>query len=289
MSSRSPPYYYNETVTKRLHNKLSDYETIVVSGVGQLLRPHSGLVKDTGYTINWADAIMKKRILVVEDDAAIRRGIVDAAEFAGYEVLEAADGDEGKRMAVRVGYDLLLLDLILPGPSGLEILAEVRLSRPAVPVIILTAKGAEADRVKGLTLGADDYVVKPFSVKELLARIEAVIRRSPERGSDVKKISFPGGVIDYSRHEVRFEDGDTNELSEKEMELVRYLAGNAGRAISRDEILRRVWRIDPSMIETRTIDMHIARLREKLGDDPSNPEILKTVRGKGYMWGVKRG
>ncbi len=227
---------------------------------------------------------MKKRILVVEDDAPIRQGIVDAAKFAGYEVLEAADGTEGMRMAVRVGYDLLLLDLVLPGPGGLEILAEVRTSRPAVPVIILTARGEENDRVKGLKLGADDYVVKPFSVKELLARIEAVMRRSPERGSDMKKIPFPGGVADLARHELRFEDGERCELSEREMELLRYLAGNAGRAISREEILRRVWRIDPDKIETRTIDMHIARLREKLGDDPAAPEIIKTVRGKGYMF-----
>ena len=227
---------------------------------------------------------MKKRILVVEDDAAIRRGIVDALAFAGYEPLETGDGNEGKRMAVRVGYDLLLLDLVLPGTSGLAILAEVRTCRPTVPVVILTARGEEADRVKGLTLGADDYVVKPFSIKELLARIEAVLRRSPERGSDVKKIALPGGVVDFRRHEVQFGDGDKLDLSVREMELLRYLAGNAGRAVSREEILRRVWRIDPDKIETRTIDMHVARLREKLRDDPDNPRIIATVRGKGYMF-----
>jgi len=230
----------------------------------------------------------KKRILVVEDDASIRQGIVDAAEYAGYDVLEAATGDDGMRMAVRVGYDLLLLDLVLPGPGGLQILAEVRTSRPSVPVIILTARGEESDRVKGLKLGADDYVVKPFSVKELLARIEAVMRRSPERGSDVKRIAFEGGTADFSRHEVRFDDGDIHELSEREMELLRYLAGNAGRAVSREELLRRVWRIDPDQVETRTIDMNIARLREKLGDDPSDPRIVKTVRGKGYMFAPYR-
>jgi len=231
---------------------------------------------------------MKKRILVVEDDAAIRQGIVDALDFAGYDVLEAADGNEGKRMGVRVGYDMLLLDLVLPGPGGLEILAEVRLTRPAVPVIILTARGEESDRVKGLTLGADDYVVKPFSVKELLARIEAVLRRTPERGSDVKTIAFPGGTADLSRCEVAFEDSETVSLSEREMELLRYLAGNAGRAISRDELLRRVWRIDPDRIETRTIDMHVARLREKLRDDPAEPHIIQTVRGKGYKFGTRK-
>jgi DNA-binding response OmpR family regulator len=227
---------------------------------------------------------MKKRVLVVEDDAAIRRGIVDALDFAGYETLEAANGTDGKRMAVRAGYDLMLLDLVLPGPDGLEILAETRTSRPTVPVIILTARGEESDRVKGLKVGADDYVVKPFSIKELLARVEAVLRRSPERALDVKTIAFPGGTVDTDRREIRYANGKAEELSEREMELIRYLAGNAGRAIAREELLRRVWRIDPDKIETRTIDMHVVRLREKLKDDPDEPQIIKTVRGKGYMW-----
>ena len=231
---------------------------------------------------------MKRRILVVEDDAAIRRGIVDSLEFAEYEVFEAANGNDGKRMAVRVGYDLLLLDLVLPGPGGLEILAEVRTTRPTVPVIILTARGDESDRVKGLNLGADDYVVKPFSVKELLARIEAVIRRSPERSPEIRNVAFPGGMVDLNRREIRFDNDTREELSEREVDMIHYLAGHAGRAISREEILRRVWRIDPARIETRTIDMHIARLREKLGDDPAEPQILVTVRGKGYMFGVSR-
>jgi len=232
---------------------------------------------------------MSTRILVVEDDSAIRRGIVDAATFAGYEVFQAANGDDGMRMAVRVDVDLLLLDLVLPGRTGLEILAEVRTCRPTLPVIILTALGAEDDRIKGLRLGADDYVVKPFSVKELLARIEAVLRRSPERSSDVKTIRFPGGKADTDRRELQFDDGERRELSERELELLRYLAGNAGRAISREELLRRVWRMDPKGIETRTIDMHVARLREKLRDDPSHPQTLVTVRGKGYMFTPYRG
>jgi DNA-binding response OmpR family regulator len=231
---------------------------------------------------------MKKRILVVEDDRAIRQGIVDALDFAGYDVIEAADGTEGMRAGVRAGYDLMLLDLVLPGPDGLQILAEVRLTRPTVPVIILTARGEEQDRVKGLTVGADDYVVKPFSVKELLARIEAVLRRSPERATDVKKIDFRGGEADLVRREVRLGSGKKREeLSEREVEILRYLAGNAGRAVTRDELLRRVWRIDPDNIETRTVDMHVARLREKLGDDAEEPKIILTVRNKGYMFAGK--
>lgn len=224
------------------------------------------------------------RVLVIEDDAAIRQGVVDALRFHGYEPLEAARGDTALEMAVKVGCDLILLDLVLPGRGGLEILKEVRATRPTLPVIILTARGEEADRVQGLQLGADDYVVKPFSVKELLARIEAVLRRSPERPSDLSRLNFPGGVVDLSRCEVQFKDGKRYELSQREMELLRYLGCNAGRAISREEILARVWRISPTGVDTRTIDMHIARLREKLRDDADSPKVIVTVRGKGYMW-----
>lgn len=227
----------------------------------------------------------KRMILVVEDDAAIRQGIVDALGFDGYRVREAADGNTGRTEALQAPCDLVLLDLVLPGMGGLEILEEVRKSRPSLPVIILTARGDEEDRVRGLKLGADDYVVKPFSVKELLARVQAVLRRTPERPSDLSRIPFCGGTFDMNRCEVRFDDGGKDELSEREMELLRYLAVNPGRAVSRDEILERVWRINPrSVVETRTIDMHIARLREKLRDDPSEPRIILTVRGRGYRF-----
>jgi DNA-binding response OmpR family regulator len=222
--------------------------------------------------------------LVVEDDAAIRRGLVDALRFAGYDVLEAASGQEGLTRALRATFDLLLLDLILPGPSGFEILKAVRAARPTLPVIILTARGEEHDRVEGLRLGADDYVVKPFSVRELLARVDAVLRRSPERPHHVDKVRLPNGVADLARREVRFNDGERAELSEREVELLRYLASHPDRAISRDEILLRVWRLEQRHFETRTIDMHVAHLREKLRDDPEQPRVLLTVRGKGYMF-----
>lgn len=227
-----------------------------------------------------------RTILTVEDDAAIRRGIVDALRFAGYEPREAATGDVGMKLATETSYDLLLLDLVLPGCDGLEILRAVRQLRPTQPVIVLTARGDESDRVAGLRLGADDYVVKPFSVKELLARVEAVLRRSPERPNDVDKLHFPGGIACLARNEVVFDDGSRADLSEKEVDLLRYLASNAGRAISREELLRRVWQLDPRNLETRTIDMHITRLREKLRDDPQEPHVLLTVRGKGYMFGA---
>jgi DNA-binding response OmpR family regulator len=227
----------------------------------------------------------RQRILVIEDDAAIRRGIVDALRFEGYETREAHDGRQGMSLALEMGCDLVLLDLVLPGPSGLEILAAVRGSRPTLPVIILTAMGDESDRVKGLRLGADDYVVKPFGVSELMARVEAVLRRSPQRPSDVAQANVPGGVVDFSRREVRFQDGRRESLSERETELIRYLVLNPRRVISRDELLRSVWRLEPRGLSTRTIDMHVTRLREKLGDDPEDPQVILTVRGKGYMFG----
>lgn len=220
-----------------------------------------------------------KQILVVEDDAAIRRGIVDALKFEGYGTHQAATGKTGLDLAIRLDCDLLLLDLVLPEMEGLEVLAEVRRVRPTLPVVILTALGDESDRVKGLRLGADDYVVKPFSVKELLARVEAVLRRTPGRPSDVDRVEIPGGEADLARREVVFHNGQRTDLSERETELLRYLAINAGRAISRDELLAHVWRLNPQGLNTRTIDMHVARLRSKLGP----PGVLiETVRGVGY-------
>jgi two-component system alkaline phosphatase synthesis response regulator PhoP len=228
---------------------------------------------------------MKKRILVIEDDPAIRQGILDAVEFEGYATLWSGRGDEGLEKAVQADSDLVLLDLVLPGKDGMEVLKALREVRPKLPVIILTARGEESDRVKGLKLGADDYVVKPFGVKELLARVEAVLRRTAERPSDVREVKFPGGVADLERREARLAGGGRTELTEREAELLRYLAANSGRAVSRDELLERVWRTDPTGLETRTVDMQVARLREKLGDDPDQPRVLLTVRGKGYMLG----
>ncbi len=222
-------------------------------------------------------------ILTIEDDEPIRRGVVDALQFAGYSAIEAGDGTRGIDLATTCAYDLLLLDLVLPGTSGLEILSAVRKGRPTQPVIILSARGEEQDRVAGLRLGADDYVVKPFSVNELLARVEAVLRRSPERPTDVNRIEFDSGCADLARCEVCFHDGQRVELSQKEADLLRYLACHRGRAIARDELLAHVWQISPRGVSTRTIDMHIARLRDKLRDNPTHPHMVLTVRGKGYM------
>ncbi len=224
-----------------------------------------------------------RRILVVEDDPAIIQGVADALRFDGYEPLVASTFEEARRDAVRAGIDLVLLDLVLPGGSGLDVLTALRAARPTLPVIILTALGREDDRVEGLRRGADDYVVKPFSIRELLARVAAVLRRSAERPTDVVEVRLAGGRVDVLRREVRFDDGAREELTEREAELLRYLAANRGRAVPRAELLERVWRLPPSAAHTRTIDMQVARLREKLHDVKDEPQVILTVRGVGYM------
>ena len=217
-------------------------------------------------------------ILVIEDDLAIRRGMVAALRHALYEVREAGDGVTGSELAVAGGLDLVLLDLVLPGRDGLEVLRRIRHEDPALPVIVVTARGAEEERVQGLELGADDYVVKPFSARELLARVEAVLRRSPDRPQSVRRLDFAAGEVDLDGCLVRFADGGSEELSKLESDVLRYLAKSRGRIVSRDELLARVWGQKPHLIATRSVDMTIARLRKKLGDG----EVLTTIRGKGY-------
>lgn len=234
--------------------------------------------------------MQKRRILVIEDDPAIRRGLVDALGFDGYEVIEAADAPRGLEAGLRANLDLVLLDLMLPGGDGFSVLGELRKQARTVPVIILTARGREADRVRGLQMGADDYVVKPFSIRELLARIGAVLRRSAERSTVYAQYEIPAGTVDLARREVRFSDGERSELSPREVDLLTFLAEHAGRAVGRDEILKHVWHLNPAAhAKTRTIDMHVARLREKLRDPKDAPTVLVTVRGKGYMFGSTEG
>ena len=234
------------------------------------------------------------RILVVEDDHAIRNGLADALAVSGYDVLSARDGYEAMEMIHAEEYDLALLDVVLPGANGFELLKRIREDRSTVPVLMLTAKGAEADKVKGLKLGADDYVVKPFSLLEVLARIEAVLRRSPERPSAVNRVMLPEGHLDFAAR-VMLPEGHLDfaaralvlgeervVLTTKEFDLARHLAANAGRIITREEILARVWKMDPRLVETRSIDTTIARLREKMGK--RNSAVIRTLRGRGYVW-----
>jgi DNA-binding response OmpR family regulator len=222
-------------------------------------------------------------ILTIEDDPAIRRGIVDALKATGHIVWHAERADTGIEMAIGKPCDLVLLDLVLPGGHGLEVLTKIRLQKPTLPVIVLTAKGEEQDRIKGLRLGADDYVVKPFSVDELLARVEAVLRRSPARSAQNPSLTLPNGEINWSSRELTSKTGLNQVLSERECDLLNYLSKNPDRAIDRNELLQGVWQIDSKGVTTRTVDMHIARLREKLSHVCGDKEAIKTVRGKGYM------
>ena len=230
----------------------------------------------------------KRVIVVVEDEDPIRRGIVDTLRMAGYEPVEAADGVAGVTEAQRAGVDLVLLDLLLPKLDGFDVLERLRVTRPSLPVIILTARGSEDDRVRGLRGGADDYVIKPFSARELLARIDAVLRRSPERPAAVVRIRGGTSIVDCGRREICRPDGERVPLSEMEVNILQRLAAHAGRAVSREELLSSVWGIRDGMVETRAIDMHITRLRQKLrGDDADlGLEWIVTVRGRGYMLGA---
>ncbi len=229
----------------------------------------------------------KRTVVVVEDEDAIRRGIVDALRVAGYDPVEAADGAAGLTEARRAGVDLVLLDLLLPKMDGLDVLAELRVTHPSLPVVILTARGSEEDRVRGLRSGADDYVVKPFSARELLARVEAVLRRSPDRPTPILHIKGMGTTVDCGRREVCLSGGQRVALSEMEASILKRLAAHAGRAVSREELLASVWGLRDGMVETRAIDMHITRLRQKLAGEASeaSQEWIVTVRGKGYMLG----
>jgi len=227
------------------------------------------------------------RIVVVEDEPAIRRGVCDLLRASGYQVVEAADGAKGLEEAVRLGVDLVLLDLLLPKKDGTQVLAELRGIRPTLPVIVLTARGTEDDRVRGLKMGADDYVVKPFSARELLARVEAVLRRSVDRPQDVTEVTLSRAVIDFRRREVRWSEQERSELSETEAAILSFLVAQRTRAVTREELLTRVWGIGGEGVETRTIDMHVARLRAKLRDPSGRdtPEAILTVRAQGYMAG----
>lgn len=226
------------------------------------------------------------RIVVIEDEQPIRRGIVDALTATGYQVNEAADGKQGLNKALAPDVDLVLLDLMLPIMNGLTVLTELRQTRPTLPVIILTARGSEDDRVRGLKMGADDYVVKPFSARELLARVEAVLRRVI-RPVETRTARLGRAVIDLDRREIQWASGRRCDLSETESAILEFLLRHRHRTVSREELLRDVWGIEPEGLETRTVDMHVARLRAKLKDpERTKPlDAILTVRSQGYVAG----
>jgi len=223
-----------------------------------------------------------RRILIIEDDVAILRGLKDNLEYESYEVLTATDGEQGYCLIQERRPDLIILDLMLPKMSGYELCRKVRKEGITTPILMLTARGEEVDRVLGLDLGADDYVTKPFSVPELLARIRAIIRRvhQAKTGDLPSDLRFGNVVIDFKCFEARKDDKKLD-MSRKEFGVLRLLAARVGEVVTRDELLDEVWGYD-QYPTTRTVDNHISLLRTKLEDDPSNPRHLITVHGVGY-------
>lgn len=225
----------------------------------------------------------KRCILVAEDDGSIRRAVSDALEAAGYHVLAASDGKKALELLLTQEIDLALLDINMPLLNGFQLLKIIAKECPGTPSIILTAHGEEKDRVKGLELGADDYVVKPFSFMELKARIAAVLRRSPGRQKAVgNPLPFPGGTLLPTERKAERDDGTPINLSEKEFDLFRYFLTHPGRTLSQEELLLRVWGIQSSGSQTRTVAVTLTRLREKLGPEASSR--FRNIRGRGYQW-----
>lgn len=225
----------------------------------------------------------KTHILVVEDEPKIRAGLVDFLEFHDFAVTVAEDGLEAERLVEQESFDLILLDLMLPKISGEQLCTRWRQASRTVPVIMLTAKGQENEKIAGLNLGADDYVTKPFSLEELLARIQAVLRRTDPAKSVARTFTLGSVVVDIAALKIR-RDGSEQSITRREADMIRFFAANPGRVISRDELYQKVWGDSLDDIETRTVDMHIAKLRSKLEADPANPLIIKTVRGAGYLY-----
>jgi len=223
----------------------------------------------------------KTKVLIVEDEEAIRTGLVDVFVYHGYEVEAIGEGKEGLKKGLSGRYHLIILDVMLPGLDGFSICNEIRQKDRSQPILMLTAKGDEEDIVKGLKLGADDYVPKPFSVRELLARAEAVLRRSPKLISEKEKIRWGDFEIDPVNLEIR-SPGKSAELTRREVDLLRYLIKHADRPVSRKELLKEVWGYGNTTMETRTVDIHMTKLRRKLEPDPERPTFLVTVRGEGY-------
>jgi two-component system alkaline phosphatase synthesis response regulator PhoP len=226
---------------------------------------------------------MPSRILVVEDEPGLRLAISDRLRAEGYDVATAVDGDEGLRCASEQHFDLVVLDVMMPGRSGFDVCRELRRRRVASAVLMLTARGEVVDRVLGLKLGADDYLVKPFAMAELLARVEARVRHP--RGADTgprDAYRFGDVHVDFRRAEV-LRDGQPVEVSAKELQLLRYFVEHRGVALSRDQLLNGVWGYD-AMPNTRTVDVHVAELRRKLEPDPHNPRYVVTLHRIGYKF-----
>ena len=227
-----------------------------------------------------------ERILVIEDEEPLRMALCDALRSEGFCVLEAADGIAGRDTALREDPDLVLLDLMLPKLDGFGVLSALRADRLTAPVVILSARGEEWDRIQGFEVGADDYVVKPFSMRELLLRVRALLQResggAPGITGERRSARFGKVVVDFAGYSLTL-DGERRGLSRKELDLLRFFLENAGEVLERDRILDGVWGRD-EFPSTRTVDMHVLKLRRKLEASPEHPEHLLTVHGVGYKF-----
>ncbi|MDX2456412.1 MAG: response regulator transcription factor [Gammaproteobacteria bacterium] len=225
----------------------------------------------------------KIRLLIVEDEEAIRIGLMDVLVYHGYDVEFAADGPAGLNMALSGCFDLILLDVMLPGMDGFEICNRIRAEDRDQPVIMLTAKSTDEDIIQGLSLGADDYVAKPFSVAQLVLRVQAVLRRS-RIGVEMDNHLRLGDEVELDIRNLSGRRGkQTLTFTHREMEVLQYLGANPERPVSREELLTKVWGYAKDLhLETRTVDIHIAKLRRKIETNPAEPQFLVTVRGAGY-------
>jgi DNA-binding response OmpR family regulator len=221
------------------------------------------------------------KVLVVDDEPTIREIVARYLDRAGYQTLEAADGNRARDLIERESPDLVILDLMLPGTDGLELCRWIR-SRSRLPVIMLTARGEESDRIVGLEIGADDYVTKPFSPRELAARVRTVLRRAEPEAVMDERLIFDGLVIDSATREVS-KNGDRLRLTAREFDLLWFVASHSRRVFSREQLMRRVWGYSAAL-DTGTVTVHVRRLREKIEDDPSRPRHLETVWGVGYRF-----
>lgn len=228
--------------------------------------------------------VMNHRILVVEDEEALALGIRDALLHSGYEVDVAHDGTNALEAMEQNKFDLVVLDIMLPGMSGLDVLRKLRETQHGVRVVVLTALADESDVVRGFELGADDYMAKPFSPRELVARVHAQFRRRDMDTAPPPQLDLPEGIaVDLARLEVH-RDGKIVPLTPREGDILEYLVRHRDRVVTREDLLLDVWHYRNANVETRTVDIHIVGLRRKVEPDPAKPTLIQTVRGKGYRW-----
>ncbi len=223
-----------------------------------------------------------KIILIIEDDVSILRGLKDTLEYESFAVKTETNGEKGLRLALDIIPDLILLDIMLPGINGYEICRKIKKVNPAIPIIMLTARGSEMDKVSGLDIGADDYVTKPFSIPELMARIRAVLRRTDLENQIPNKYSFGEIELDFKKY-LAFRNNMEIKLSEKEFSIMEYFIRHEGEAVHRHDLLNEVWGFE-AMPTTRTVDNFILDLRKKIEKNPSNPKYLTSIRGIGYRF-----